>query len=89
MSFDTQKKMLQSKGLVPWEVIQEAEDILQCIIPCSLVATALGGSGQVVGEEAGDLPGQPGVNGVRGTPWARDGRINSCNQQKSMYTPQK
>lgn len=87
MGFD--KKILQRKGLLPWEVIQKAKDILQCIIPCSLVATALGGSGQVVGEEAGDLPGQPGVNGICGTPFGRNGRKHSCNQQKSMYTPQK
>ena len=47
------------RASVPGEVIEKAQDILQGVVPSSLVATALSGSGKVVGEETGHLPGQP------------------------------
>lgn len=66
----TEAKVIQNTGgnrllissagpSVPGEVVEKAQDILQGVIPSSLVATALGGSGKVVGEETGHLPGQP------------------------------
>lgn len=44
---------------IPREVIEKTQDILQGIVSSSLVATALSGSGKVVGEETGHLTGQP------------------------------
>lgn len=43
---------------IPREIIEETEDVLESIVPCSLVTTALGRSGKMVSEKAGHLPGQ-------------------------------
>lgn len=43
---------------VPGEVIEETKDILESVIPSSLVTTALSGAGKMVGEKAGYLTGQ-------------------------------
>lgn len=50
----------------PREVIEQTQDILQSIISCSLVATALSRSGKMVREKAGHLPSQPWVHSLRG-----------------------
>lgn len=47
-----------SDPAIPREVIEETQDVLESIIASSLVATALGGSGQMVSEKAGHLTGQ-------------------------------
>lgn len=43
---------------IPREIIEETEDVLESIIPCSLVTTALSRSGKVVSKKAGHLTGQ-------------------------------
>lgn len=47
---------------IPWEIIEKTKDILEGIIPSSLVATALSCSGKMVGEKAGHLTGQTWVH---------------------------
>lgn len=51
---------------IPWEVIEETQDVLESIVASSLVATALGGSGQMVSEKAGHLTGQAWVHSLCG-----------------------
>lgn len=43
---------------IPREIIEETQDVLEGIVPGSLVATALGRSGKVIREKAGHLTGQ-------------------------------
>lgn len=41
----------------PWEIIEKTKDILESIVPSSLVATALSRSGKMISEKAGHLAG--------------------------------
>lgn len=43
---------------LPREIIEKTEDVLESIVPRSLVATALSRSGKMVSEKAGHLTGQ-------------------------------
>jgi hypothetical protein len=61
-------------GCTPREVIEKTQDILQSVVPSSLVATALSCSGKMVGEEAGHLTGQPWVHSLCGATFRVKGR---------------
>ena len=57
---------------VPGQVVEQTEDVLEGVVAGRLVAAALGGAGQVVGEQAGHLAGQARVDGVGGAAWTRE-----------------
>lgn len=83
-AFIHRKNYSTNKGLVPRQVIKKTEDVLKCIISCSLITTTLCSSCKVIGKKAGDLTSQTRVNSFCWTTFNSNARTQSYN--KNMCT---
>lgn len=84
----TEEKQVAPGPSIPGEVIEKTQDILQGIVSSSLVATALSGSGKVVGEETGHLTGQPWVHSLCGATFrGRKKERKSSEHWSRAYQP--